>query len=103
MNGTILNENLDMHHLSLVTVFNKKIFSIIRPSANYAFRIHDPMGLSFLTELRVGLSKVNFYKFKRGYGDTVNPMCLSSNATKDAEHFLLLCSSFDAQRRDLLV
>ena len=29
-------------------------------------------------------------------------MCPSSDGIEDAEHFLLLCPSFDAQRRDLL-
>ena len=29
-------------------------------------------------------------------------MCPSNDGIEDAEHFLLLCPSFDAQRRDLL-
>ena len=30
-------------------------------------------------------------------------MCPSNDGIEDTEHFLLLCSSFDVQRRDLLV
>ena len=48
------------------------------------------------------LSKLNFHKFKHNFRDAVNPMCPSSDGIEDAEHFLLLCPSFDAQRRDLL-
>ena len=59
--------------------------------------------LSFLTQLRVGLSKLNFQKFKHNFGDTVNPICPANDGIEDSEHFLLLCPSFDAQRRDLLV
>ena len=60
-----------------VAVFKKKISSIIRPPANPVFGIHDPIGLSFLTQLRVGLSKLNFHKFKHNFSDAVNPMCPS--------------------------
>ena len=74
-----------------VAVFKKKILSIIRPPANPVFGIHDPIGLSFLTQIRVGLSQLNFHKFKHNFRDAVNPMCPSSDGIEDAEHFLLLC------------
>ena len=60
------------------------------------------MGLSLLTQLRVGLSKLNFHKFKHNFRDTINPMCPTNDGVEDTEHFLLLCPSFDDQRRDLL-
>ena len=66
------------------------------------FRIHDPTGLSYLTQLRVGLSKLNFHKFKHNFRDTINPMCPSNDGIEDTEHFLLLCPSFEESRRDLL-
>ena len=39
-----------------VAVFKKKLLSIIRPPARSIFGIQDPIGLSYLTQLRVGLS-----------------------------------------------
>ena len=85
-----------------VAIFKKKFLSIIRPPAKSVFGIHDPKGLSYLTQLRVGLSKLNFHKFKHNFRDTINPMCPTSDGIEDTEHFLLLCPSFDLQRRDLL-
>ena len=85
-----------------IAVFKKKLLSIIRPPAKSVYGIHDPKGLSHLTQLRVGLSKLNFHKFKHNFRDTINPMCPTSNGIKDTEHFLLFCPSFDAQRQDLL-
>ena len=76
--------------------------SIIRPPAKSVYGIHDPKGLSYLTQLRVGLSKLNFHKFKHNFRDTINPMCPTSDGIEDTEHFLLLCPSFDVQRQDLL-
>ena len=57
-----------------VAVFKKKLLSIIRPPARSIFGIHDPIGLSYLTQLRVGLKKLNFHKFKNKLKDTINPM-----------------------------
>ena len=53
-------------------------------------------------QLRVGLSKLNFHKFKHNFRDTINPMCPTSDGVEDTEHSSLLCPSFNDQRRDLL-
>ena len=66
------------------------------------FGNHDPKGLSHLTQLRVGLSKLNFHKFQHNFRDTINPMCPSNDGIEDTQHFLLLCPSFSVQRTDPL-
>ena len=85
-----------------VAAFKAKLLSKIRPPAKSIFCIHDPIGLGYLFQLRVGLSKLNFHKFNHSFRDTVNPMCPTNDGIEDTEHFLLLCPSFDIQRRDLL-
>ena len=85
-----------------VAVFKKKLLSAIRPPGKPIYGIHDPKGLSFLTQLRVGLSKLNYHKFKHNFRDTTNPMCPTNDGIEDTEHFLLLCPYFDVHRRDLL-
>ena len=74
----------------------------IRPLPKSVFRIHDPTGLSYLIQLRVGLSKLNFYKFKHNFRDTINPMCPTNDGIEDTEHILLLCPSLEVPRRHLL-
>ena len=85
-----------------IAAFKTKLLSKIRPLPKSVFRIHDPTGLAYLTQLRVGLSKLNFHKFKHNFRDTVNPMCPTNDGIEDTEHFSLLCPSFEAPRRDLL-
>ncbi len=85
-----------------IAAFKTKLLSKIRPLPKSVFRIHDPTGLSYLTQLRVGLSKLNFHKFKHNFRDTINPMCPTNDGIEDTEHFLLLCPSFEVLRRDLL-
>ena len=75
---------------------------MVRPPAKSVFGIHDPLGLSYLSQLRVGLSKLKFHKFKQKLKNTLNPLCPTNDGIEDTEHFLLLCPSFDVQLRDLL-
>ena len=74
----------------------------MRPLPKSVFGVHDTKGLSYLTQLRVGLCKLNFHKSQHNFRDTINPMCISNDGIEDTEHFFLLCPSFDIQRRDLL-
>ena len=87
---------------SSVNIFKKKILAIIRPPPKFVYRIRDPKGLSILTQLRVGLSKLNFQKFKHNFRDTLNPLCPTNDGVEDTEHYFLLCHTYDADRRDLL-
>ena len=68
----------------------------------FVYRIHDPKGLSILTQLRVGLSKLNFHKFKCNFRETLNPLCAIKDGAEETEHYFLLCHAYDAFRRDLL-
>ena len=83
-------------------MFKKKLLSVIRPPGSPFYGIYDPKGLSFLTQLRVGLSKLNYHKFKHNFRDATNPICPTNDGIEDTEHVLLLCPHFDVHRRDLL-
>ena len=50
----------ELRHEPSVAVSKKKLLALIRPPAKSVFGIHYPKGLSHLTQLRVGLSKLNF-------------------------------------------
>ena len=50
----------------------------------------------------MGLSNLNFHKFKHSFKDTINPMCPVNDGIEDTEHYLLLCNSFREQRCSLL-
>ena len=57
-----------------IAAFQTKLLSKIRPLPISVFRIHDPTGLAYLTQLRVGPGKLNFHKFKNSFRDTVTLM-----------------------------
>ena len=85
-----------------IGIFKKKLCAQIRPPANSVYGIHDPKGVANLTQLRVGLSKLNFHKFRHNFRDTMNQMCPINDGIEDAEHFLLLCDSFKEHRYNLV-
>ena len=72
------------------------------PPDKSVFGIHDPIGLSYIIQLRVGLSKLNFHKFKHDFQDTINQMGPKNESIENMEHILLLCPSFEIQHRILL-
>ena len=55
---------------------NKELLEFIRPSPNSIFDIHNPYGIKLLTRLRLSLSHLNEYKFKHGFNDAINTICI---------------------------
>ena len=70
-----------------VAVFKTKLPSQIRPPPKSIFGIHGPIGLSYHSQIRVGLSKLDFHKFKHNFRDTINPMCPTNDGIEDTEQF----------------
>ena len=66
-------------------ILQTKLLSRIRPPPKSVFGIHDPIGLSYLSQIRVGLSKLNFHKFKHNFRDTINPMCPTNDGIEDTD------------------
>ena len=66
--------------------FRKRLLLKIRPFHNSVYGISKPKGISYLTQLRVGLSNLNYHKFKHNFADTVSPMCLANDGIEDTEH-----------------
>ena len=91
-----------------LSVFKTKLSKLIRPTPKLVYGIHDPKGLAILTQLRLGLSKLNFHKFRHNFRDTVSPLCPANVRVEDTEHFLLLChlsfpaALYNGPRSDLL-
>ena len=64
--------------------------------------MHDPKGLKYLFQLRVGLSPLKSHKRKHNFADTPDDRCDCNRAPEDTCHFLLYCRFYEVQRRNLL-
>ena len=56
---------------------------------------------SLLTRLRLGLSHLNEHKFKHGFNDTINPICICGGEIESINHFFLYCPEYCEARRTL--
>ena len=59
--------------------------STIKPKRKETYDVLDKNGLRHLTQLRLGLNPLKFYKFKHNFLDTHDPMCLIFTGRNDKE------------------
>ena len=70
-----------------------------RPVQNPIFKVFNPLGIKFLTRLRLGLSHLNEHKFKHNFQNCLNSLCFCSLEVKSTIHFFLHCHLFDKFRQ----
>ena len=81
----------DIRQPNSLAIFTRRLFFIISPPAKSFFGSQNPRGLSILTQLCVGFSRLNFHKFKHNFNDTTNPLCPINDGDEDREHYFLFC------------
>ena len=75
-----------------------------RPMQNsiYNIYIHEPVGIKYLTRLKLGLSHLNEHKFRNNFQDCLNPLCSCSLEVKKTNHYFLLCHYYNDICKTLL-
>ena len=82
-------------------LFKKHLLEFIRPKPNSIFDINNPIGIKYLTRLRLGLSHLKEHKFRHCFQDSVDPLCNCGNGIESTKHFFLHCVNFNTQRKTL--
>ena len=73
----------------------------IRLSPSSVFYIYNPHGIKLLTRLRLGLSRLIEHKFKHGFNETINPICICGGDIKSINHLFLHCPEYCKARQTL--
>ena len=60
----------------------------MQPSRNRDYNCHNPTGIKLLTRLRVSLSHLCEYKFKRNFQDTLSPICNYDEDIETSSHYI---------------
>ena len=94
--------DLSLRRCDSYNVFKNNILKFIRPSSNSFFDCHNPIGIKYITRIRLGLSHLREHKFKHSFQDTLNPICNCGNDVESAIHFFLHCPLYNNERRVLL-
>ena len=74
--------------------FKLGILALVRPPSKRIFDIHDPIGMKWLFQLRVGLSPLYAHKNNHNFSDTPCDKCDVCERTENLEHFFLHCIRF---------
>ena len=82
--------------------FRNSLLKIGRPMQNSIYNIHDPVGIKYLTRLRLGLSHLNEHKFRHNFQDCLNPLCSCSLEVETTNHYFLHCHYYNDIRKILL-
>ena len=78
------------------------MLSLFRPKTRNIFGVHDPVGLRYLFQLRVGLSPLRSHKKNHNFADTPSDICFCTHGVEDTRHFLLFCPFYVTQRATLV-
>ena len=96
------NIGIDFCSAQSLGLFKKSLANLVRPKPRPLYGIHDPIGVKFLFQLRVGLSPLKFHKKRHNFTDTPNDWCDCFCAPEDIPHFLFFCTLHTIPRADLL-
>ena len=102
---TILEWNkldINLRNVKSFQLFRNSLLKIGRPIQNSIFNVHDPVGIKYLTRLRLGLSHLNEHKFRHNFKDCLNPLCSCSPEVETVTHYFLHCHYYNIIRRTLL-
>ena len=92
----------ELRNATSISSFKNSLQVFIRPKSRIAYNIVDPIGLKFLSRLRLNLSHLREHKFRHNFLDTINPLCSCSVEIESTKHYLLRCPFYIDIRRTLL-
>ena len=102
----VINEwnklDIKITNIASLNSFKNSLLSFFWPLHCDTFGIRNPIGLQFLTILRVGLSHLNEHKFKQNFLDFLNALCACNLEPETTSHYLLQCDLFQTERWNLL-
>ena len=91
LTDAIASWNTFIGHFTNIPSYNilkTHLLSFFRPPKRSIFNIHDPTGIRFLFQLRLGLSPLRSHKRRHGFVDTPSEVCLCNTDVEDTKHFL---------------
>ena len=91
----------DLRQTDKLSAFKSVLKGMIVPEEKSIFKIHNK-NLSYLYQLRVGLSPLRAHKFRHNFLDNPDDLCTCQSGIESTTHFLLKCPLFDDHRESLM-
>ena len=81
-----------------LSIFKKNILKVIRPVKKSLFNIHNPNGIRWIFQLRVGVSPLKSHKKSHNFQDNPDDLCACSVNAETTHHFLSKCPGYNEHR-----
>ena len=88
----------DFDHMPTLASFKSHLRALYRPNLKRIFGVHDPVGIKYIFQLRLGLSPLRFHKHRHNFLDTPSDICLCKTDKETTEHFLFKCPFYVSKR-----
>ena len=75
--------DLSIRKSTSLNIFKSRLLRFVRPLENSVFTCHNPIGIKYLTSIRLGFSHLRYHKFKHGFLDAFDPLCSCSTAIEN--------------------
>ena len=92
--STITEQNkldLSIRNSTSLSIFKGRLLQFVRPFENSLFTCHNPIGITYLTTLKLGFSHLCYRKFKHGFLDGLDPLCSCNTVNENTVHYFLQC------------
>ena len=83
------------------SAFKEHLIKGIRPPSNAVFNIYNPIGLKYITRLRLRFSHLNEHRFNHNFENCISPKCICSSANESTLYFFLDCHYYVPIRKIL--
>ena len=94
--------DINLRNAKSFLIFRNSLLKIGRPMQNSIYNMHDPVGIKYLTTLRLGLSHLNEHNFRHNFQDCLNPLCSCSLEVETTNHYFLHCHYYNDICKTLL-
>ena len=85
-----------------LNIFKSRLLRFVRPLENCVFTCHNPIGIKYLTRIRLGFSHLRYHKFKHCFVGAIDLLCSCSTCIQNTVHYFLYCPNFSAARNIFL-
>jgi len=102
--NSISSWNIFISNFANMPSFSKlksHVTSLLRPKARSIFGIHDPAGVHYIFQLRIGVSPLRSHKKRLNFADTPSEICSCGHGIENTNHFLFECPFYTTQRASL--
>ena len=96
------NLNPDIQSLALYNLFRNTLLKFIRPAQKKSVYINNSVAIKLLTRMRFSFNYLREHKYRHGFRDMLNPLCLYSIEAEIKGHCFLRNHIFHANRSPLI-